>query len=730
MIKKFFIISITIYLNFIFAQDIKNWASHISLNTPTQIEKNNSQYWVSTTGGIYFYDLDYNNFRILNKATGLSGNNVSSIAIDNNSNIWIGTAEGYINIIDPNTENVQAILDIHNSNKTKKQINQILISGNSAFIATDFGISKINISNKLFEETYLKFGNFPTNTKVNYVFKDALIYVATENGIAIQKNNATNLISPDSWKSYNFNNRTIKIFKFNNDIYCSTENTIYKFYNNSFSSYYHSTDKIIQLKVINNKIHLLQNNRLVILNNQTSETIYENHSCNFFDFIIDNSKIIIATNKGILEKNNDTKFYKPDFPFTNNFENLSVDDSGNLFVATGRDGAGTGIYKFDGLNWTIFNKENYSEIKSNNYHNVRSFGNSTYFLNWGIGFTKFENNILTNYDVSNTPLVGIPFDNNFLVIDDAAVDSKNNLWILNFWSGVHEPLSMLTKDGKWYSFTFPNSIAQQPLELMHLAIDKSNTKWFTGIKEKQGLFYFNEMNTPENPEDDIWGYISNKDGLRENSINTIIVDKRNTLWVGHQNGIDIISEPSQPKLIKTLYGPLYKKNVNVIAVDPINNKWVGTSEGLFYVSADGYQLIKHFDKNNSPLPSDNISSIAINNKNGTVYVGTRQGLVSFETVAIAPEKSFDKLYVYPNPFILNGTNTHINIKGLVENSTIKILKVTGELVVEFESPGGNIATWDGKNKNGNLVSSGIYIVVAFDSEASKIGFTKIAIIRK
>jgi len=67
---------------------------------------------------------------------------------------------------------------------------------------------------------------------------------------------------------------------------------------------------------------------------------------------------------------------------------------------------------------------------------------------------------------------------------------------------------------------------------------------------------------------------------------------------------------------------------------------------------------------------------------------------------------------------------------LVEDSEIKILDISGNLINEFISIGGKTTTWNLKNLDNQLVASGVYIIVAFDSEANQVAQTKIAVIRK
>ena len=70
------------------------------------------------------------------------------------------------------------------------------------------------------------------------------------------------------------------------------------------------------------------------------------------------------------------------------------------------------------------------------------------------------------------------------------------------------------------------------------------------------------------------------------------------------------------------------------------------------------------------------------------------------------------------------------IRGLVSNSNIKIFSIYGSLITEFAAQGGGRAFWDGKDSNGKLVASGIYFVVAYSDDGTKIAKSKIAVIKK
>ena len=87
----------------------------------------------------------------------------------------------------------------------------------------------------------------------------------------------------------------------------------------------------------------------------------------------------------------------------------------------------------------------------------------------------------------------------------------------------------------------------------------------------------------------------------------------------------------------------------------------------------------------------------------------------------------DNVWAYPNPVNPDYTGL-ISIVGLTLNADVKILSANGALIAEGKSNGGTF-TWDGCDREGNRVSSGIYMVATSTNEGKKGTVCKIAIIR-
>ena len=144
------------------------------------------------------------------------------------------------------------------------------------------------------------------------------------------------------------------------------------------------------------------------------------------------------------------------------------------------------------------------------------------------------------------------------------------------------------------------------------------------------------------------------------------------MWIGTSQGLNVIYSPNSPtsRAPANIFG-LRAQSITAIEVDALNRKWVGTTNGVYLLSSDGLTVIAQYTERNSPLPSNIIKSIAIDDNTGIVYFGTDFGLTSLKTEAVKPKPSFTTIFSYPNPFIIDNNNNLLTIEGLIKDSQIK-----------------------------------------------------------
>jgi hypothetical protein len=264
-----------------------------------------------------------------------------------------------------------------------------------------------------------------------------------------------------------------------------------------------------------------------------------------------------------------------------------------------------------------------------------------------------------------------------------------------------------------------------------MMIDKNDQKWILLVKPG-GLIVYKGGTTADANSGNAkrLSTAAGNGGLPSADIFSIAEDQDGEIWIGTDKGVAVFYSPenvftgapfdAQQILVEQdghVQILLETESITAIVVDDANRKWIGTARsGAFLMSADGTQQIYHFDVDNSPLLSNNIKNIVIDHITGEIYFATDKGIISYRGSAIEGKECFENVYAFPNP-VRPDYSGPIAIKGLMVNTTVKITDISGSLVYETKSEGGQ-AIWNGKNFNGEKVSSGVYMVFCTSEESS------------
>ena len=105
------------------------------------------------------------------------------------------------------------------------------------------------------------------------------------------------------------------------------------------------------------------------------------------------------------------------------------------------------------------------------------------------------------------------------------------------------------------------------------------------------------------------------------------------------------------------------------------------------------------------------------------------GLVSYRTDATEPAEELKEsnIKVFPNP-VRPTFDGKIRITGFSPDCDIKITTTSGLLVAQGTSLGGTFI-WDGRNKAGDRVATGIYHVIAADANGKNGVVAKILMVK-
>ena len=433
--------------------------------------------------------------------------------------------------------------------------------------------------------------------------------------------------------------------------------------------------------------------------------------------------------------------------------------NGKLYTCGGEYYAPAALQVWNGNDWSIyqetFDKGNEPvSIQGPLCFDVRQTSQGEQlFLGARNGLFEFQdNNIVNYYNYQNSPIER--FDgksNDYEMVTGVKFDASNNLWFLN----SQAPAASLIRltDGTFHKHNHA--------ELMKLNdggfTNKSNGNLANIMIDSQGIMWFvnNNWVTPafyqyDRENDDVTAYESfvNQDGIKitlNNGVRCITEDANHDLWIGTDAGPLVFERnamnDNHPTFIQvkvprndgTDYADYLLSGIDItaIAIDGGGRKWFGTNgNGVYLISADNMTQIQHFTTENSKLLSDIVLSIAINSQSGEVFFGTEQGLCSYISDAIEPAESMDKdhVYAYPNPVNFKNYSGLITVTSLTLNADVKITNAAGYLIAEGRSNGG-LFTWDGKDKNGNRVGSGIYNVLTATQDGKKGTVCKIAIVK-
>ncbi len=720
---------------------VLNWNVHTSFTNAIDVAVDeNSTYYFATQGGLLIYNYSNKSTNSLNSGNGLWDNDLTCVYYHpRTKQIIAGSASGALYFIDKDL-NINTILDVSKSTFANKTIKSITSEGNKLYIATGFGLLVFDTEKMIFLETISKLGNFSPGTQVNKVFiVNNQIYLATNEGVALNNINSQ-LQNPGGWITINVNDKFTQIIDgiaTNQGVFFATKNDIYLLENDSLKFILNDPIEIKNLINFNGKF--LYTTGYLILDLQKNrignDPIYP---CNKIVFDKNNKSssaepqifLYREFGFGYMENGKQVQII-PNSPITNLFWDLSFDEFGNLWVGTGK-GPSKGLMKFDGKKWNNYTVEMNDGMTINNVVSVYAHNDSTaYASTWGRGIMKFnyKSDKIEYINRLNSPLSGIATDPDWIVMGKVQRDNKGNLWAVNYGETSSGPLLIaMDKSGKFYEFQ--NCRNSNDRWYFDMVIDDNGTKWVASTLSG-GLYFFNEKNTLENANDDICGTLTSASypNLPSNEQTSLAIDRNGILWIGTPDGLASIYNPSaivlqQKPIVRTIKA-LSKQSINDIYIDAVDNKWIATNEGVWVMNPDASEVIAMFNKENSPIATDRIRTISGNPKEGRIYIGTDIGMYEAVTLAVEPNENYE-IKCYPQPF-LPKTDLELVIDGLANQSEVWVTTTSGNLIKRISTNSRRII-WDGRDENGNLVGTGIYLINAQSRLTNKSSVQKVAVI--
>jgi len=744
------------------AQDIiGKWKSHLSFTGAVEIADAGDRIYCATGSGLFYYHKTDHTIRILTKVEGLSDQEISGIAYDSMRGLLV-VAYQNTNVDLVGKNEIHNIPDILRKQLTgNKTIHGVKIIGDDAYLSCGFGIVVLNLEKKEIRDTYYigengRQGNvYDTESDGNW------LYAATDGGVYRADINSPNLIDFNNWTrmlDLPYPTRTYNALAwFGGRLYAGMRNIT----GAADSLYYQDAgvwktfttmeaSRIYHLGVSNGRLLVITRHRVALYNTDNSEVQNQymgdpNHAYQDQDGIL----WIADRRAGMIKSPNpwvpaDTLC--PNGPLSNDIVSIAISGE-KIYTVAGSVTSGFSN-QFNQAELNILDAGIWEGTVTVAYrdpiHVSVDPGNDEHVFaaTWGYGLMEYINGQLVQvYDEENSTLQSIIPGDELHRLGGSVFDNNRNLWVTN--SAVAEPISVLKADGQWRSYELEGKLNVNALG--RIIFTRDQHLWVQ-CHQGHGLFALDVNGTPDDLSDDSYEKFDVKDvngKTISNYVHSLVEDKNGNIWVGTDKGIVVYYSPSRVFSGDNFYGQqvivprndgtgladvlLQNETVTTIAVDGANRKWIGTSKGgVFLLSDDGLEQIHHFTVDNSPLLSNNILDIAVDGKTGTVYLGTDKGLVSYKGTAIEGKEFFSDVYVYPNPVREDFTG-EIVITGLVADVNVKITDISGNIVFETTSLGGQ-AIWDGKSFSGNRVSTGVYLVFCTSEDGSMTHTTKLLVI--
>ncbi|MCC8146660.1 MAG: hypothetical protein LIO93_09545 [Bacteroidales bacterium] len=674
-----------------------------------------------------------------------------------------------------NQNDVTNIVDLKDKEGIQnKVIRNIDFIDNFAYVSGTFGALMIDLSKREVKGDFTKWGIEARS----FCSWNGYLYVSTPDGL-LKADPKSNLQDRTSWEAFPLDfekqENIEQMLLFNNQlVFTTTDREVWTIDSNlSVRKVDSNTDKI---RLLNNQLVLVQNNKISFYTDFTQKTVIplsvkdisSNKEGTYWLANRESGLTEITKSRNSNEYTVTTSELKVNSPLRNYTSYLNFKD--NKLLITGGERWGdryhrTGTFmvcengKWSNLDDRKMTDAIRAQLGSNlvsckdliaavvdpkfpERYFVSSYGDGVYELNKKD--SEFELVKLHTYNNSalQSAVPGDVEPGRYVRVGELVFDKNNNLFMTNI--GVTNGIVMLKNDNTWKAF-YGAQVSMTYLD--KLIITKNNLKWGNIFRTSAltGIYVFNDNNTIDNTQDDEF-YFSKSftdqigRAFTASEYSCLAEDLNGTVWVGTDNGPISFSSASSFRnnmcnrmIGEDQYGDGYYVmdglKVTTIAVDGGNRKWMGTDgNGLYMVDQSGGELVvENYNTKNSLILSDKITSVAIDQKTGEIFIGTDKGLCSYRGDAIEGKSDYSNVYAFPNPVYPLRKN-EVTVTGLMENSTIKITDVAGNLIKEANSIGGQYV-WDCTDVNKEIVKAGIYLVFAIASDGSEGAVTKIMVIQ-
>jgi len=252
-----------------------------------------------------------------------------------------------------------------------------------------------------------------------------------------------------------------------------------------------------------------------------------------------------------------------------------------------------GLARFDGIRFTVFDKQNTPELRSNDIRVLLEDRGGALWIGTADGLVRLLDGKFTAFTTRD----GLPSN----VIDALFVDHNDSLWVATP-SGIAR-----FSESVFTPFAAPAEFPKNGIKVL--------------FEDREGALWIGSLEGLARYQNGAVAKYTVQDGLADNSIVSIDQDKDGRLWIGTANGLSQLE--SNRFLTYTTRDGLPNNRIISLAVDREGSVWIGTAGGLSRFAN------KHFSNFHlgDGLANEIILSI-FEDREGSLWIGTESGGLS------------------------------------------------------------------------------------------------------
>jgi len=770
---------------------IGDWESYTSPLIIHDLIELDSKVLCATEGGLLIYDVASEEFSTLTNIDGLIGTNLNVIEKDLFGNIWLGGAlpNGFIQVYNPSESSSIAEFDYDLTEIIDIAVGDTIVFAVYQ-LNQDFGIQKFLYDGNRWSHNDLMVSDwlFESEQIAGIVVWNDSVFVGTNQGL--YRGNFQE--DPHAWSEELTGNISSILLIQDELLIVKDNFPYRINLNTMEDSLIQSNFSVVKfVKSFNNELWGIRFDGTALVHLESNLEIPVSHTLNVLIPLIDGS-LAGGTEAGIVLLNSETQEVQqfiPNAPLTNQFTAVTVLDDGRVVAGSKYGLAIKEEWGWRNIVETTLDDVIVHDSFDNNFFAADTipvdFGGYIADLEQGPDglvycairgtypepirhgggiiiidvdnppdFSIIDTTYLSYFTTSNN-------SNPYMVVKDLEFDSNGHLWVADAYAtNKFESVQVRNTGGVWGSYNAEED-GVLSLTTNTIAHDSYNRVWIGSFEGGEnvvggisypngGLIMLTYEGAPVNPSDFQMKEIDVSPSNSNNTVWSLAMAPENRLYALTPIGLtyfDLSSSNENPVLRqgpRATNGELYYYFPNIsfggpnpnakLKVDKRGNIWAtSTTDGIHILlnNATYWPDIDGFRESNSRLLSDGVTDIEFDSERGIAWITTNRGISAVRIPFTQEREHYNNLRIFPSPFHVP-SETPMVVDGLKDASSLKVMTITGRVLRDIKNidlgTHGDQITWDGRDKQGRWVGSGVYLLSVYD-ETGESTFGKVTVIR-